>query len=81
MDLQTRKLNVIGYLINLRDEKALSKIEANIDSTRNQKDSSSGSKPVISGQNIFLIVLALPPLSGQQVLVANGLTIVKSLKN
>jgi hypothetical protein len=30
MDLQTRKLNAIGYLINLQDEKKLNKIEATI---------------------------------------------------
>jgi hypothetical protein len=28
MDLQTRKLNTIGYLINLQDEKIFTKIEA-----------------------------------------------------
>ncbi len=39
MDLQTRKLNAIGYLINLQDEKVFSKIEATIDSVRNQKGS------------------------------------------
>ena len=39
MDLQTRKLNAIGYLINLQDEKEFSKIEATINSVRNQKDS------------------------------------------
>jgi hypothetical protein len=30
MDLQTRKLKAIGYLINLQDEKILNKIEATI---------------------------------------------------
>ena len=40
MDLQTRKLNTIGYLINLQDEKVFSKIEATIDSIKNQKDRS-----------------------------------------
>ncbi len=30
MDLQTRKLNAIGYLINLQDEKIFSKIESTI---------------------------------------------------
>ena len=39
MDLQTRKLNAIGYLINLQDEKVFTKIEATIDSIRIQKDS------------------------------------------
>ena len=38
-DLQTRKLNAIGYLINLQDEKEFAKIEATIDSTRTQKNS------------------------------------------
>jgi hypothetical protein len=39
MDLQTRKLNAIGYLINLQDEKVFTKIEATIDSIRAKKDS------------------------------------------
>jgi len=30
MDLQTRKLNAIGYLISLQDEKEFSKIESTI---------------------------------------------------
>ncbi len=30
MDIQTRKLNAIGYLINLQDEKIFSKIESTI---------------------------------------------------
>jgi hypothetical protein len=30
MDVQTRKLNAIGYLINLQDEEKLRKIEATI---------------------------------------------------
>ncbi len=30
MDLQTRKLNAIGYLIELKDEKIFSKIELTI---------------------------------------------------
>ncbi len=34
MDLQTRKLNAIGYLINLQDEKILNKIEAAIFETK-----------------------------------------------
>jgi len=34
MDLQTRKLNAIGYLINLEDEKILNKIEATIFETK-----------------------------------------------
>lgn len=40
MDLQTRKLNAIGYLINLQDEKLFSKIEsAIIDSQKHDKKS------------------------------------------
>jgi uncharacterized protein YbbC (DUF1343 family) len=39
MDLQTRKLNAIGYLINLQDEKVFTKIEATIDLVKTQKDS------------------------------------------
>lgn len=40
MDLQTRKLDAIGYLINLQHEKVFSKIEATIESARNQEDNS-----------------------------------------
>jgi hypothetical protein len=36
MDLQTRKLNAIGYLINLQDEKILSKIESTIIDSQKQ---------------------------------------------
>ena len=50
MDLQTRKLNAIGYLINLQDEKVFTKIEATIASIRNQKDS--GLKPFTKKQLI-----------------------------
>jgi hypothetical protein len=39
MDLQTRKLKAIGYLIDLQEEKVFTKIEATIDSNRTQKDS------------------------------------------
>jgi len=38
MDLQTRKLNAIGYLINLQDEKIFAKIESTIESIKSQKD-------------------------------------------
>ena len=38
MDLQTRKLNAIGYLTNIQDVKTLAKIEAVIDSVRERKD-------------------------------------------
>ena len=54
MDLQTRKLNAIGYLINLQDEKVFTKIEATIDSIRNQKDS--GLKPFTKKQLIRFAV-------------------------
>jgi len=37
MDLQTRKLNAIQYLINLRDEKILNEIEATIYSAKTRK--------------------------------------------
>ena len=40
MDLKTRKLNAIGYLIDRQDEKVFSKIQARIDSVRSQKSSS-----------------------------------------
>lgn len=36
MDLQTRKLNAIEYLIQLQDEKVFSKIESTIIETRKQ---------------------------------------------
>lgn len=50
MDLQTRKLNAIGYLINLQDEKEFSKIEsAIIDSQKHDKKSL---KPFIKEQLI-----------------------------
>ena len=38
MDLQTRKLNAIGYLINLQDENIFTKIESTIESIKSQKD-------------------------------------------
>jgi flagellar basal body rod protein FlgC len=34
MDLQTRKLKAIGYLIDLKDEKILNKIEATISAVK-----------------------------------------------
>jgi hypothetical protein len=34
MDLQTRKLNLIGYLISIEDEKIFSKIESSISRNR-----------------------------------------------
>jgi len=38
MDLQTRKLNAIRYLINLQDEKIFREIEAAIDTVKSQKE-------------------------------------------
>ncbi|OFX25578.1 MAG: hypothetical protein A2033_06380 [Bacteroidetes bacterium GWA2_31_9] len=38
MDLQTRKLNAIEYLINLNDESLFKIVEATIDSTKSQKN-------------------------------------------
>ena len=38
MDLQTRKLNAIRYLINLQDEKIFRKIEATIDTFKSEKE-------------------------------------------
>ncbi len=43
MDLKTRKLNAIEYLIGLQDEKVLSKIEATI--LQSKKDRESELKP------------------------------------
>jgi hypothetical protein len=37
MDLQTRKLNAIGYLINLKDERIFNKIEATIEAFKDRK--------------------------------------------
>jgi len=41
MDLQTRKLNAIRYLINLQDEKIFKKIETTIDNVKSQKETKS----------------------------------------
>ena len=41
MDLQTRKLNAIKYLVNLQDEKIFKKIEATIDTFKSEKDTES----------------------------------------
>lgn len=38
MDLQTRKLNAIRYLINLQDEKIFREIEVAIDTVKSQKE-------------------------------------------
>lgn len=41
MDLQTRKLNTIRYLINPQDEKVFKEIEASIDAIKSHKELSS----------------------------------------
>jgi len=38
MDLQTRKLNAIRYMINLQDEKIFREIEAAIDTFKSKKE-------------------------------------------
>jgi len=38
MDLQTRKLNAIRYLINVQDEKIFNEIEATIYTVRSQEE-------------------------------------------
>ena len=38
MDLQTRKLNAIRYLINLQDEKIFKKIEATINTFKSETE-------------------------------------------
>ncbi len=50
MDLQTRKLNAIGYLINLQDEKIFSKIESTI--VDSQKHDRKNLKPFTAKQLI-----------------------------
>lgn len=44
MNLQTRKLNTIRYLINLQDEKIFKEIEASINAIKSQKEASSLTK-------------------------------------
>lgn len=50
MDLKTRKLNAIEYLIGLQDEKVFSKIEAMI--LQSKKDSEGQFKPLSQRQLI-----------------------------
>ena len=45
MDLQTRKLNAIKYLIGLQDEKIFSKIESTINETQKPNEISRDLKP------------------------------------
>lgn len=40
MNLQTRKLNMIQFLVNLKDEKILDKIESTINSSLSKKNES-----------------------------------------
>ena len=50
MDLQTRKLNAIKYLISLKDEKAFSKIESTIIDNQNSQAHKKDLKPFTQRQ-------------------------------
>jgi hypothetical protein len=50
MDLQTRKLNVIKYLISLKDEKIFSKIESAVAESQNPKVIKNNFKPFTQRQ-------------------------------
>lgn len=50
MDLQTRKLKAIEYLIGLRDEKIFSKIESTIDEVQKQQIIHRNVKPLSAAQ-------------------------------
>lgn len=50
MDLQTRKLNAIKYLISLQDEKAFSKIESTIMESQNPQEVRKDLKPFTQRQ-------------------------------
>jgi len=50
MDLQTRKLNLIEYLINLRDESLFSLIESVIIESKNKKVANTELKPFTQKQ-------------------------------
>ncbi len=50
MDLQTRKLNAIKYLISLQDEKAFSKIESTIFESQNPQEVKRDLKPFTQRQ-------------------------------
>ncbi len=52
MDLQTRKLKVIGYLIELQDEKIFSKIEMTISESQKQQEPKRNVKPFTPEQLI-----------------------------
>jgi hypothetical protein len=50
MDLQTRKLNIIKYLIGLQDEKVFSKIETTIIESQKTQETQSDLKPFTQKQ-------------------------------
>lgn len=52
MDLQTRKLNAIAYLVGLKDEKAFQKIESTIFDNINSVESKRDLKPFTQQQLI-----------------------------
>ena len=52
MDLQVRKLNLIGYLIGLQDEKVFSKIESTIFENKKQRKRTKEVKTITSKQLI-----------------------------
>lgn len=52
MDLQTRKLKAIEYLIGLRDEKIFSKIESAIVEVQKQQNTQRVAKPLTADQLI-----------------------------
>ena len=52
MDLQVRKLNLIGYLIGLQDEKVFSKIESTIFENQKRQKRTREVKPFTSQQLI-----------------------------
>lgn len=52
MDLQTRKLNIIKYLIGIQDEKVFSKIETTIFESQNMLESKRNLKPFTEKQLI-----------------------------
>lgn len=50
MDLKTRKLKAIGYLINLQDEELFNKIESAIMESYNQQEKTGDLKPFTQKQ-------------------------------
>ena len=53
MDLQTRKLNAIGYLISLQDERIFNKIEVTINSEKAQTWIKNGAQPTDTVKSIL----------------------------